>query len=68
MAAQKALAETIRQAFAGIADLRPVERWDEQAFAHSFATKVKGPYFLRWGYPRDLRSMQVGSTSWGGRP
>jgi NAD(P)-dependent dehydrogenase (short-subunit alcohol dehydrogenase family) len=31
---------------AGIADLRPVERWDERAFDVSFATNVKGPYFL----------------------
>jgi NAD(P)-dependent dehydrogenase (short-subunit alcohol dehydrogenase family) len=47
---QKAVAEAIRQAFggldvlflnAGIAELRPVERWDEHAFDHSFATNVK---------------------------
>jgi NAD(P)-dependent dehydrogenase (short-subunit alcohol dehydrogenase family) len=52
--AQKTVAETFRQAFggldvlflnAGIADLRPVERWDELAFDASFATNVKGPYF-----------------------
>src|ERR1700733_9122852 len=55
VAAQKAVAETLRQAFggldvlflnAGVADLRPVERWDEAGFDRSFATNVKGPYFL----------------------
>jgi NAD(P)-dependent dehydrogenase (short-subunit alcohol dehydrogenase family) len=55
VAAQKAVAETLRQAFrgldilflnAGIAELRPVEQWDESAFDRSFATNVKGPYFL----------------------
>src|SRR5579862_5601806 len=44
--AQKAVAEAIHQAFggldilfvnAGIADLRPVERWDEAGFDNSFA-------------------------------
>jgi NAD(P)-dependent dehydrogenase (short-subunit alcohol dehydrogenase family) len=54
-AAQKAVAETLRQAFggldvlflnAGVAELRPVEKWDEGAFDRSFATNVKGPYFL----------------------
>ena len=55
VAAQKAVAETTRQAFgkldvlfvnAGIADLRPVEQWDEAGFDRSFALNVKGPYFL----------------------
>jgi NAD(P)-dependent dehydrogenase (short-subunit alcohol dehydrogenase family) len=55
VAAQKTVAETIRQAFgkldalfvnAGIADLRPVEQWDEAGFDRSFALNVKGPYFL----------------------
>lgn len=55
VAAQKTVADTIRQAFgkldvlfvnAGIADLRPVERWDEAGFDRSFALNVKGPYFL----------------------
>jgi NAD(P)-dependent dehydrogenase (short-subunit alcohol dehydrogenase family) len=54
-AAQKTVAETLRQAFggldilflnAGIADLRPVEQWDEDGFDRSFDTNVKGPYFL----------------------
>jgi NAD(P)-dependent dehydrogenase (short-subunit alcohol dehydrogenase family) len=53
--AQKTVAEALRRALggldvlflnAGIADLRPVERWDERAFDVSFATNVKGPYFL----------------------
>jgi len=55
VAAQKTLAETVRQAFggldilflnAGIADLRPVEQWDEAAFDRSVAINLKGPYFL----------------------
>src|SRR6266550_3647855 len=55
VAAQKTVAETLRQAFggldvlflnAGIAKLGPVEQWDERAFDHSFATNVKGPFFL----------------------
>jgi len=53
--AQKRVAETIRQEFggldilflnAGIAELRPVEQWDEAGFDRSFAINVKGPYFL----------------------
>ena len=53
--AQKAVAETFRQAFgaldvllvnAGIVELKPVEQWDEAAFDRSFAVNVKGPYFL----------------------
>jgi len=52
---QKKVAETIHQAFggldilfvnAGIAQLKPVEQWDEAAFDRSFAVNVKGPYFL----------------------
>lgn len=55
VASQKAVAEEIRQAFgqldilfvnAGVADLRPVEQWDEVGFDRSFDTNVKGPYFL----------------------
>jgi NAD(P)-dependent dehydrogenase (short-subunit alcohol dehydrogenase family) len=55
VAAQKTVAETIRQAFgkldvlfvnAGIADLRPIEQWDEAGFDRSVALNVKGPYFL----------------------
>jgi NAD(P)-dependent dehydrogenase (short-subunit alcohol dehydrogenase family) len=53
--AQQAVAETLRQAFgaldilfvnAGVADLRPVEQWDEAGFDRSVATLVKGPFFL----------------------
>lgn len=52
---QKALAEAVGKAFgkldilfvnAGIADLRPVEQWDEAGFDRSFAINVKGPFFL----------------------
>lgn len=55
VSAQKAVAETLRQAFgrldvlfvnAGITSLQPIEQWDEAAFERSFATNVKGPYFL----------------------
>jgi NAD(P)-dependent dehydrogenase (short-subunit alcohol dehydrogenase family) len=54
-AGQKAVAETVRQAFggldvlfinAGVAELAPVEKWEEAAFDRSFAINVKGPYFL----------------------
>ncbi|MEP6535475.1 MAG: SDR family oxidoreductase [Bryobacteraceae bacterium] len=53
--AQKAVAETLQQAFggldalflnAGVAELRPVEKWDEAAYDRSFALNVKGPFFL----------------------
>jgi NAD(P)-dependent dehydrogenase (short-subunit alcohol dehydrogenase family) len=30
---------------AGMADLRPIEKWDEAGFDRSFATIVKGPFF-----------------------
>jgi NAD(P)-dependent dehydrogenase (short-subunit alcohol dehydrogenase family) len=55
VAEQKNVADAIEKAFgkldilfvnAGIADLRPVEAWDEAGFDRSFATNVKGPYFL----------------------
>ena len=53
--AQRALARTIGEAFggldilvvnAGIADLRPLEQWDEAAFDRSLAINFKGPFFL----------------------
>jgi NAD(P)-dependent dehydrogenase (short-subunit alcohol dehydrogenase family) len=53
--AQKAVAIALGSAFgqldvlfvnAGIADLRPVEKWDESGFDRSMALNVKGPYFL----------------------
>ena len=55
VAHQQAVVHNLRQAFgqldilfvnAGIVDLKPVEQWDEGAFDRSFATNVKGPYFL----------------------
>lgn len=55
VAGQKTVAETLRQAFggldilfvnAGVAELRPMEQWDEVGFDRSFAANVKGPYFL----------------------
>ena len=54
-AAQKTVAATIRQTFggldalfvnAGIAELRPVEQWDETAFDRCMAINLKGPFFL----------------------
>ena len=54
-AAQSKVAETLAQSFggldvlfvnAGIAELRPVGQWDEIGFDRSFATNVKGPFFL----------------------
>jgi NAD(P)-dependent dehydrogenase (short-subunit alcohol dehydrogenase family) len=55
VAAQKQVADAVQQAFggldvlfvnAGIAELKPVEQWDEAAFDRSFAVNFKGPYFL----------------------
>jgi len=55
VAAQKKVAEEIKQAFggldalfvnAGIGDFKPVDAWDETSFDRSFAINVKGPYFL----------------------
>jgi NAD(P)-dependent dehydrogenase (short-subunit alcohol dehydrogenase family) len=55
VAAQKELAETLGREFgrldilfvnAGVAELRPVEQWDEAAFDRSFAMNLKGPFFL----------------------
>ena len=52
---QKTVAQTIRQAFggldivfvnAGVAELRPVEQWDEAGFDRSMAINLKGPLFL----------------------
>jgi NAD(P)-dependent dehydrogenase (short-subunit alcohol dehydrogenase family) len=54
-AAQSHLAELLGREFgaldilfvnAGIAELRPVDQWDEAAFDRTFAMNVKGPYFL----------------------
>src|SRR5947209_8715263 len=55
VAAQKQVAETVRDSFgaldilfvnAGIAELKPVEQWDEAAFDRTFASNLKGPFFL----------------------
>ncbi len=52
---QKKLADRIKEEFgnldilfvnAGLADLKPIERWDEAAFDNSFHINVRGPYFL----------------------
>jgi NAD(P)-dependent dehydrogenase (short-subunit alcohol dehydrogenase family) len=52
---QKQVAETIRAEFgrldalfinAGIAELRPIEKWDESGFDRSFNINFKGPFFL----------------------
>jgi len=53
--AQQALAKSVGEAFgqldilvvnAGIAEMRPLEKWDEGAFDRSFAISFKGPFFL----------------------
>jgi NAD(P)-dependent dehydrogenase (short-subunit alcohol dehydrogenase family) len=55
VAAQKELAEQVRQAFgaldvlflnAGMVDMRPIEQMDEVGFDRSIAINLKGPYFL----------------------
>jgi NAD(P)-dependent dehydrogenase (short-subunit alcohol dehydrogenase family) len=54
-ASQRKLAEVVKENLgsldilfvnAGIAELRPVDAWDEEAYDHSFATNVRGPFFL----------------------
>jgi NAD(P)-dependent dehydrogenase (short-subunit alcohol dehydrogenase family) len=55
VAAQKTLAETVGKAFggldvlvanAGVAELRPVDKWDEAGFDRTFGINLKGPFFL----------------------
>ncbi|HWJ73390.1 MAG TPA: SDR family oxidoreductase [Kaistia sp.] len=55
VAAQADIAVRLAEAFgkldiaflnAGVADLRPIEAWDEQGFDRSIAIDLKGPYFL----------------------
>lgn len=55
IAAQKKVVQTLQDSFggldvlfvnAGIADLKPIEAWDEAAFDRSFDINVKGPFFL----------------------
>jgi len=52
---QKKVADRLKQNFggldilfvnAGVAELKPVEQWDEAAFDRSFHTNVRGPFFL----------------------
>ena len=52
---QKSLADAISKAIgkldvlfvnAGIADLKPIEQWDEAAYDRTFAINMKGPFFL----------------------
>ncbi len=52
---QQTLANMVGQAFgeldvlvvnAGIAEMRPLEKWDEAGFDRSFAINCKGPFFL----------------------
>jgi NAD(P)-dependent dehydrogenase (short-subunit alcohol dehydrogenase family) len=54
-AAQDKVAAAVQEAFggldilfinAGIAELKPVEQWDEAAFDRTFSINVKGPFFL----------------------
>lgn len=55
VAVQKTVAAEIEKAFgkldilfvnAGVADLRPVESWDEAGFDRTFDINVKGPFFM----------------------
>ena len=55
VAAQRKVADAVHQSFggldvlfvnAGLADLRPIEQFDEARFDRSLATLLKGPYFL----------------------
>lgn len=55
VADQKRVVESLRRDFgaldilfvnAGVADLKPLDRWDEAAFDRTFAINVKGPFFL----------------------
>ena len=54
-AAQRAVADLVREAFggldvlfvnAGISELRPIEKWDEAGFDRSMSINLKGPFFL----------------------
>ena len=54
-AGQKQLAARIKEEFgnldiffvnAGVAELRPIEKWDEAAFDRTFHINIRGPYFL----------------------
>jgi NAD(P)-dependent dehydrogenase (short-subunit alcohol dehydrogenase family) len=52
---QRAVADAVRESFggldvvfvnAGIADFRPLDKWDEAGFDRSVAVNLKGPFFL----------------------
>jgi NAD(P)-dependent dehydrogenase (short-subunit alcohol dehydrogenase family) len=54
-ASQKQVAATVKQHFgaldilfvnAGVAELKPIEAWDEAAYDRSFHTNLRGPFFL----------------------
>lgn len=55
VAAQATVAQAVKDAFggldvafvnAGVAEFRPLDQWDEQAWDRSFAINLKGPFFL----------------------
>jgi NAD(P)-dependent dehydrogenase (short-subunit alcohol dehydrogenase family) len=55
VSSQKAVAATVKQHFgaldilfvnAGVAELKPLEAWDEAAYDRTFHTNVRGPFFL----------------------
>lgn len=55
VAEQKKLASEIKDQFgnldvlfinAGIADLKPIEKWDEAGFDNTFGINIRGPFFL----------------------
>jgi NAD(P)-dependent dehydrogenase (short-subunit alcohol dehydrogenase family) len=55
VSAQHAVADAVRREFgsldvlvvnAGVAELRPLEQWDEAAYDRTFAINLKGPFFL----------------------
>ena len=55
VAAQAAIAAALKEKFggldvvfinAGIAELRPIDKWDAAAFERTFSVNVKGPFFL----------------------
>lgn len=55
VSAQKKVADELKEEFgtldilfvnAGVAELKPLDQWDETSFDHSFQTNVRGPFFL----------------------
>jgi NAD(P)-dependent dehydrogenase (short-subunit alcohol dehydrogenase family) len=54
-AGQRKVAETVKEDFgaldilfvnAGVAELKPLDKWDEVSYDRSFDTNVRGPFFL----------------------